>query len=323
MKYQFEFYKESDAEEVEQLIIKGYEWEYPIFGLSRYEFAKELHPCFTELKRVWERTEGVFREKGRIIACAINEGTEESDVFFLFDSKERATEIELLEEMIYFAKTTMSSVEANQTTRYVNLRIPKWNQALREVAQKLGFIQTSWDEKIYIHSFEDEKREALLPEGYTLVDGETTPDFYLANIHMAAFNYDIGARKRSEEAFRHLRTMKYYNKKLDLCILDPMKRPVAMAVIWYDERMPYCELDPLGVVWWERRKHLGTALLNEAELRIKKLYPNCKGMLGGNQIFYEKIGYEKKAEVPIYRWEIEIYPSWDKKSQDRYYHKEI
>jgi predicted N-acetyltransferase YhbS len=89
--------------------------------------------------------------------------------------------------------------------------------------------------------------------------------------------------------------MKHYRRDLDLCVLDEHKRPVAMAIIWYDEAMPYCELEPLGVVWWERRKGIATAILHEAANRVKNMFQNCGGMLGGNQEFYRRIGYEKKA----------------------------
>lgn len=96
-----------------------------------------------------------------------------------------------------------------------------------------------------------------------------------------------------------------------------------MAVIWYDERMPYCELEPLGVAWWERRKGLATTILHEASNRVMEMYPNCKGMRGGDQPFYTAAGYEKKAEVPMYQWETDIYASWDPKSAHRDYSKDI
>lgn len=53
------------------------------------------------------------------------------------------------------------------------------------------------------------------------------------------------------------------------------------------------------------------------------MYPNCKGMRGGDQPFYTAVGYEKKAEVPMYQWETDIYASWDPKSAHRDYSKDI
>lgn len=92
---------------------------------------------------------------------------------------------------------------------------------------------------------------------------------------------------------------------------------------YYDETMPYCELEPLAVVWWERRKGIATALLHEASNRVMKLYPNCKGMLGSSQGFYNRLGYEKQCVYTAYHWEAEIIISWEKESFDKNYAKEI
>ncbi len=112
-----------------------------------------------------------------------------------------------------------------------------------------------------------------LPDGYTFADGNTVPDFYLSNTHRLSFSYgeDYHACEHGEQAFHDLRKMKHYRKKLDLCVLDQQKRPIAMAIIWYDESMPYCELEPLGVVWWERRKGIATAVLQKAANRVQQI----------------------------------------------------
>lgn len=46
-------------------------------------------------------------------------------------------------------------------------------------------------------------------------------------------------------------------------------------------------------------------------------------MLGGDQNFYERIGYEKKAEVLRYNWELEVIISWEKESFDKNYAAEV
>lgn len=316
MKYTFSFYTKDDFDEIESLILNSYEWDYPIFGLSRMEFSNGLHPKFLRYLDVWERTVGVYRENGKIVACAINEGNDDGTVFFLFDTKERADEPELLSDMIFFAKTTMSCVkDKNNINRQVSLFIPPWNKTLEKLALDKGFNK-DWQERILIRDFNKSRFDVSLPDGYSFADGTVTPCFYLANVHMAAFNYSIDRVPDCASAFADMRKQKHYNPKLDLCVLDRQKRPVAMANIWYDKIMPYCELEPLGVAWWERRKGIATAILNEAANRVIELYPHCKGMTGGDQPFYEKLGFEEKAVVPIYKWEAEIYPSWDEKSKN-------
>lgn len=321
MKYSFDYYKDEDYEEIEKLVLSSYQWDMPIWGLSRHEFIMGLHPAFTGHYHALYHTVGVYRDSGKIVACVINEGNYDGEAFFLFDSKERSQEPELLGEMIRYAKTHASAVKEDRRTKTLNLYVPTWNTVLKEMVLKSGFTETNWGEERNILPFENKSFEVKLPDGYTIADGNTTPDFYLSNTHRFSFGYggDQHACEHGEQAFHNLRKMKHYRKDLDLCVLDEQKRPVAMAIIWYDESMPYCELEPLGVVWWERRKGIATAILQEAANRVQQMFPNCTGMLGGDQAFYRSIGYEKKAHIPQYHWELEVFISWEKESFDKDY----
>lgn len=321
MNYEFSYYDSKDFDEVEGLILRSYGWEYPIFGLSRFEFCLGLHPRFTGVPGALERGAGVFRKDGKTIACAINEVSAGGDAFFLFDSKEASQDEELIEQMIFFAQTGMSQVEANGTTRFVKLRVPEWNTVLLKKAEEHGFIKEDWSESTLLKMIDTPDPDTDLPPGYRYADGTETPDFFLSNTHMASFNYSLDRRPDAEGAFHDLRQMKSYNPQFDLCILDPRGRPVAMAILWYREGMPYCELEPLGVVWWERRKKLGSKLLNEAFRRLHAVYPECKGMTGGDQPFYEKIGYRACGKNLIYAWKTEVYPSWEARSENMDYRK--
>ncbi len=325
MKYEFQYYKSTDFYEIEQLILASYQWEKPVWGLSRHEFSKGLHPAFTGNVHALEHTVGVYREGDKIVACVINEGDYSGEVFFLFDSQQRATDEELLKDMLYFAKTNASGIKEDGRTACVNLFIPEWNTTLAKLACESKFERQDWGESTYILPFGEEEFEVQLPEGYSFADGTTTPDFYLSNTHRHAFGYgrEDHACKHGEEAFHNLRQMKHYRKEYDLCVLDPEKRPVAMAIIWYDEQMPYCELEPLGVAWWERRKGIASALLHEAANRVKRDYPKCQGMKGGDQQFYQKIGYKNQEVIPCYHWELKIYISWEKESYERDYAREM
>lgn len=321
-KYTFKFYTEELSDEIERLIFAGYGWEYPVYGLSRYEFCKYLHPDFIGIRNVLERTAGLFYCDGRLVACAIDEAAGGGDCFFLFESKEYAQDEELLRMMLRHACTVMTSVDDDHVTRFVSLRIPQWNTLLLKLALENGFKKEGWSESQLVLPFDGKRFDSSLPQGYTFADGTQVPEFFAANVHSFSFNYGMGSRSGGETAFSQLRKAKHYNPKLDLYILDMDGKPVSMARIWYDERMPYCELEPMGVAWWERRKHLATAILHEAANRVMELYPNCAGMLGGDQPFYEKIGYEEKADTPIYRWEMSVYPSWEERSESRKYSEE-
>jgi predicted N-acetyltransferase YhbS len=325
MNYTFNFYKDEDFDDVEQLVLASYQWEYPVWNLSRHEFIIGLHPAHTGQYHALYHTVGVYRENGKVAACVINEGNYDGEAFFLFDSKERGEDRELLKDMIKFAKTNVAAVKEDRRTKSLNLYVPTWNTVLKEMVLQSGFNKIDWGQELYILPFGKQPYEVKLPDGYTFADGNTVPDFYLSNTHRLSFGYgkESYACEHGEQAFHDLRKMKHYRKNLDLCVLDELKRPVAIAILWYDERMPYCELEPLGVVWWERRKGIATAILHEAANRVQSMFPNCTGMLGGDQTFYQKIGYEKKEVVPVYHWELEVIISWEKESYDKDYAKEV
>lgn len=321
MKYTFSYYNEDDFLELENLILASYTWEYPVWGLSRHEFCKGLHPAFLDHYHAWEHTVGVYRLDGRIAACVIHEGNYSGEAFFLFDSKERGSDEELLGEMVRFAKTHCSLVSDDRIKRSLTLFVPEWNKKLKEMLPAAGCTPSDRKDELYILDFKEKQYDTTLPQGYTFADGNTVPDFFLSNTHRFSFAYggDVHACEYGRQAFHDLRQMRHYRKDLDLCVLDPLKRPVAMAIIWYNEAMPYCELEPLGVVWWERRKGIATAILHEAANRVMDMFPGCTGMTGGDQKFYREIGYELKDSPCAYHWEMNIHPSWNTESLNEKY----
>ncbi len=325
MSFTFRYYQPSDYDGLMELVLRSYQWEKPIVGLSRLEFASGLHPAFTGQRRAWERSVGVYRENDAIIAAVWNEGCLDGESFLLFDSPERPQDAALLADMIRFAKTNGSAVTEDRHIKRARLFAPEWNAPLRKALLSAGFSKTGDNERLNILPFPDEPFAARLPKGYAFADGRTTPDFYLSNTHRFAFGYgsEDTACKQGEQAFHELRQRGHYRPELDLCVLDPMGRPVAIAILWYDERMPYCELEPLGVAWWERRQGLATAILHEGANRVRRMFPQCKGMLGGDQPFYTALGYRCEATIPAYEWEKAVYISWEKESADRYYAREL
>ena len=76
MNYVFSYYRENDFDEIEELILASYKWEYPIWSISRHEFSLSIEPEFAGIKRGWERSTGVYRckENNKLAACVISEG---------------------------------------------------------------------------------------------------------------------------------------------------------------------------------------------------------------------------------------------------------
>lgn len=325
MAYTCRFYQDTDFDAIEQIVLNAYQWEHPVWNLSRHEFCRGLHPAFTGNHNAWRHTVGVFLEDSLPVACVINEGNYDGEQFFLFNSQERGRDKALLAEMIKFAKTYGACIHENRRTRSATIPVPAWNTALADMLGAYGFGQEENTDKHLILPFPEEPFPVALPTGYTFADGTQTPSFFLSNVHRHSFGYGGEGTpcEHGAEAFAALRTMKRYRSDLELCVLDPQGLPVAMAIIWHDGRMPYCELEPLAVVWWERRKGLGTTLLHELSNRVMRLFPDCTGMLGGDQPFYSRIGYETVCQTPRWHWETDVYISWEKESFDKDYKAEV
>ncbi len=326
VKYLFEFYKKTDYEDLIRMALASYSWSVPTVGLSRIEFEMGLHPMFTGNRNAWEHTTGVYRLDGNVVAAVWNEGNYDGDVFFLFDTRERAEDIELLEDMIKFSKTYASGLKEDKRTKTVSIFVPDWHDTLKNCVIKHGFKLGEWEDKTFILS-NIKKMEVCLPEGYTIIDGKDIPDFYLSNVHRMAFSYGIkqdpNPTEHGAEAFHEVRQQKHCKDYLTLCVLDKEKRPVGMTIIWYNPAMSYCEMEPLAVVWWERRKGIATALIQEAINRVLEKYPECKGITGGDQEFYKRMGFEKRGSSMEYNWEAEVFISWEKESIEHDYEKEF
>ena len=141
MKYKFAFYTNDYFNQIEQMILDSYSWEYPIFGLSRFEFSTFLHPYFIDMHNVWNRTCGLWFDGKKLVGCAINEANDEGDAFFLFDCQSRSEDKELIEEMIFFAKTTMSVF--SEASLPVNWGVSKRRSSLTKISSSLLSISSA------------------------------------------------------------------------------------------------------------------------------------------------------------------------------------
>ncbi|GKX66522.1 GNAT family N-acetyltransferase [Inconstantimicrobium mannanitabidum] len=308
MSISFRYYVDDDFLKLEELVLKSYEWGKPAWGFSRHEFCRGVHSAWANVKDNWRHIVGVWEEDNKVVSAVICEGVWHGDAFFLFDSLERQRDSELLKSMFHHAETHLScfTKDYKDKTRYLHLVIPPEYDMVKKMAKERGYQVTQNAERSLILPFSEKKFAVVLPEGYTIADGNQTEDFWLSNTHMFSFNYTLPTSETGEKGFHDLRKMPGYKPELDLCMLDEEGKPVGIAIIWYNERMPYCELEPLGVTWWSRRKGIATALIYEAANRIMDKAPQCKGMLGGDQQFYWDLGFKVEAIHEIWDWSKEF-----------------
>ena len=98
-------------------------------------------PAHTGHTRAWEKTVAVYRENGKIAACVWNEGCYSGEQVFLFDSRQRAEDRELLREMLRFAKTFGGDVQRGGKLRCADLTVPGWHDTLKKLRRRSIFFR--------------------------------------------------------------------------------------------------------------------------------------------------------------------------------------
>ena len=301
----FRYYEDKDYLATRELVKASYQWSVPAWSLSRHEFCRGLHPAFVDARNSWRHTTGLWEDDGRLAACVISEGNYDGGAFLLFDSEARMHDKTLLDRMFFHAETHIARFDEASGQRRLDMHIPDQCPVLRDFARQRGYQSDGRTDRQMIMPFPGKPFTVTLPEGYQFQDGSTSPDFFLSNVHAFAFQYGTPYVETGEQAFYELRRMPAYRPELDLTIVDPEGKPSGIAIIWYDPDLPYCELEPLGVVWWCRRMGLARALIYEAANRVMQLGP-CRGMLGGDQAFYTDLGFVHEASDEIWQWEKKV-----------------
>lgn len=305
--YKFIYYTDEYFDQIEELILNSYSIGFPAYQFNYLQFDRGIHSAWANNTANWEQTTGLWFEEQKLAAAAISIGAWQGDAFFIFDSQGRTEDKELLTKMFHHAETHMSCFKGNapyeDKTRYLELTIPPYLNLVRETAKERGFVKSDSVSKINILPFDGTLFHMELSDGYSFADGNAVPPFYSANAHMFSFNYTLPTANNIKSGFEDLKRMKGYNPELDLVVLDPEGKPVGLAIIWYHEAMQFCELEPLGVAWWCRRKGIARALIYELANRVMKKYPLCKGMVGGDQQFYWDLGFLTEAENEVWKWE--------------------
>jgi len=232
----FRYYTDEDFLKLEQLILASYSWGNPPWGLSHHEFSRGVSSAWANVVDNWRHTVGIWEEDGNIISAVICEGVWNADAFFLFYSLERQNDIQLLERMFHHAETHLScftrgTKDYENKLRNLHITIPPEYDSVKKLVKARGYKLSQNVDRSLILPFSGEKFDVVLPVGYTIADGNQTPDFFLSNSHMFSFNYTLPTAETGELGFHDLRQMPGYKPELDLCVLDAEGKPVGIAII--------------------------------------------------------------------------------------------
>lgn len=301
MQYTFRYYNDADYLATRELVFASYQWSVPSWGLNRHEFICGLHPAFVSANGSWRRTTGLWFDGDHLAAAVVSEGNDDGGAFLLFDRESRMHDPDLLDRLFFHAETHIARFDADSGERRLDMHIPDACPVLRDFARARGYSFSDQIDRMMIMPFPEAPFDVKLPAGFSIRDGRETPAFFLANVHAFSFQYGPPYTNTGEQAFSNLRQMPAYRPELDLTVIDPEGKPAGIAIIWYDPSLPYCELEPLGVVWWYRRMGLARALIYEAANRVMCLGPS-RGMLGGDQAFYTDLGFRHEASDEFWQW---------------------
>lgn len=299
----FSFYSDDDFGRVLRFIkAASAQASYP-YEAVRFQFSRALHPHMggAGFAGYFSQTCGIWEDAGGIAALSMTEGdSRRGEAFFLFRSLDERTP-ELARRVFTFAERFASKVSADRKSNALTVMIPEEDALLARIAAGRGYEMTDGVERVMIKEYGDGPLEVALPEGFVIRDARAVPPSATALAHAHAFRYDQ-PDDGVARGFAAIRAMPDYRPELDLVLFDGEGQPCGLANHWVDEASRTATLEPLGVAWWYRGMGLGRALIHEGVNRTRAL--GCARMIGGDQPFYEALGFAPQPGRDAHAWRL-------------------
>lgn len=147
----------------------------------------------------------------------------------------------------------------------------------------------------------DRSFPAALPEGlrFTELDPDTQAVEYRWLL-WRGFNHgeDREAFERAETIVPH--SSRHFDLRLSVAAEDGSGDKRAYCCLWYRPDTDYAYVEPVCTVPAHRGKGLGKAILHEAMNRAHALGAQ-RAYVISDQVFYEKLGFEKDRRFPFFR----------------------
>lgn len=207
----------------------------------------------------------------------------------------------LADELMDYAITTMPNFDGNQQFVLFN-----GQEFLMEAAQKRGYSMV-FEYESRVLDFENELNYEL-PEGYHFVEPEDTDVLKLSKLCWYGFDhgekqeftdwdkYDDSndwtpAKSHKDCVAEFMAPSPHSTHEYDVVIADESGEYVCFAGMWWIPQKKLAYMEPLCTSPEHRRKGLAAAALTKHYRRMKAL--GATHMSGGEDPFYEKIGYGK------------------------------
>ena len=302
----FRKYRDDDNELIqdffqESYALKGVDYSWMI---DRWNFTRSVSRCMNSLSLdEWESRVLVGEEKGNIVAVVNSEGENCGEAFFQLIRDHYPKEA--IKEMFDFTEEKLRVTKDGKT--YVELRLMESLTDFVEEALKRGFKKVQWSEPLSMKTLDDQLDLSYrLPKGYSFTSGSKLTGDQRAILHREAFGYqaDPVLAKGCAIGFKSMEIQPYYNKDLDLVVLNKKGMPVAFANVWHDPLNHIAILEPVGTHRNYRKMGLAKAAIFEGLKRSMEL-GSTKGYVGSDQDFYKAIGFEVISQLQVYRKEFD------------------
>ncbi len=217
----------------------------------------------------------------------------------------------LADELIDYAVTTMPNFDGNQQFVLFN-----GQEFLMESAKKRGFSMV-FEYESRVFDFKNELNYEL-PEGYHFVEPADVDVFKLSKLCWYGFDhgdeqeftdwdkYDDSndwtpAKSHKDCVAEFMAPSPHSTHEYDVVIADENGEYVCFAGMWWISQNKLAYMEPLCTSPEHRRKGLAAAALTRHYRRMKSL--GATHMSGGDDPFYEKIGYGKGFHFSFWKKE--------------------
>ncbi len=279
----------ADCGNIYQFLIEIYakDWKNgvpaPFFEYAYASFASWMDISYSYKNRIWECN-------GKIVAFCFYENPV-TDIYFCLKPGYE----ELAMEMITYADENMP-----RDTDGIQLILFGEQDALMRAAQQLGYCQKSehWDMQ---YDFAKNLNYPL-PEGFHIVKPQDLNMSKIGKCCWKGFDHE-----QNEGPWNHqyeqnnylLYTAPHATPELPVAIANAQDEYVCYAGMWWTPQNHLAYMEPLCTIPEYRHKGLAAAALSELFRRTKAL--GATHMTGGNNEFYQKIGYHPTVKWTFWR----------------------
>lgn len=257
-----------------------------------------------EAIRMWEDFVGVWEnDSGEIagVACIEHPDTEHGGYGEIFLQR-HPEHLDLLDEMLAYSEVKF----VNPKTKLVHTWICDGDSPLTEAVKKRGYAKD--DNKSY--AGQELEINTLpgpnLPDGFEILTMADECDVERRRETFGrAFDHPEPKEWPSRFAYEELMRAPDYRPEQDLFIKAEDGTYASCCIMWYDAHNRIGHMEPVGTHPDYRGLGLGREIVYEALRRMKALGATTSPMDGGNEPFYEAIGFKTVRRWT--RWEKELH----------------